>query len=184
MTRFPEIPQDKRTSEQRAVAKAIASGPRGGLRGPFPTLLHAPELARRVADLGEYLRFNILLEKPLAELAVLVTAQQWTAQYEFFAHAKHALNAGLDPAIIDAVAKGQRPAKMSQAETVVYEFCMEMHRSRGVGDATFQRAVDLFGHKGAAELICLSGYYTLVAMVLNVAQVTVPAGEKPPLPVI
>jgi 4-carboxymuconolactone decarboxylase len=181
MKRFPDIPIENRTAEQQKVVDTIASGPRGGLRGPFPTLLHAPELASRLAHLGEYLRFNILLEKSLAELAVLVTARQWTAQFEFYAHAKHARNAGLDPAIIDAIANGHRPASMSQAETVVYDFCTELHRSHGVGDATFQRAVELFGHKGTAELIGLTGYYTMVAMVLNVAEVSVPVGEKPPL---
>lgn len=181
MIRFPEIPQKELTADQSKVVAEIASGPRGGVRGPFVALLHAPELARRVAHLGEYLRFNSSLENPIAEFAVLITARQWTAQFEFYAHAKHARNAGVDPAKIEAIAGWQRPQSMSPAETAVYDFCTELHERHAVSDATFKRVADLFGHGGAADLIALTGYYTMVAMVLNVAEVPVPAGETPPL---
>lgn len=181
MTRFPDIPQKDWTEEQSKVVAEIASGPRGGVRGPFVVLLHTPELARRVAHLGEYLRFKNSLSNAIAEFAVLITAREWTAQFEFFAHAKHAANAGVDPAKIEAIAKRQRPAGMSPGETAVYEFCTELHKSHRVSDSNFRNVVGLFGQNGAADLIALTGYYTMVAMILNVAEVPVPAGETPPL---
>jgi 4-carboxymuconolactone decarboxylase len=181
MTRFPQIPDKDRTEEQNKVVEEIASGPRGGVRGPFVALLHAPELARRVAHLGEYLRFNNSLDNAIAEFAVLITARQWKAQFEFFAHAKHARTAGVDPAVIDAIAKGERPSGLSPVQAAVYDFCSELQATHGVSDANFKRIVDLFGHRGAADLIALTGYYTMVAMILNVAEVSVPAGESPPL---
>ena len=181
MIRFPAIPENELTEDQRKVIDEIASGPRGGIRGPFVALLHAPELARRVAHLGEYLRFNNSLDDAIAEFAVLITARQWTAQFEFFAHARHARNAGVDPAKIEAIAKRQRPVNMSPAEATVYDFCTALHERHAVGDENFKRVTDLYGHRGAADLIALTGYYTMVAMVLNVAEASVPAGEKPPL---
>ncbi|HVZ51915.1 MAG TPA: carboxymuconolactone decarboxylase family protein [Pseudolabrys sp.] len=181
MIRFPEIAENDRSEDQRKVVAEIASGPRGGVRGPFVALLHAPELARRVAHLGEYLRFNNSLDNAIAEFAVLITARQCTAQFEFFAHARHARNAGVDPAIIEAIARREPPPGLSPAQGAVYDFCMELHRRHAVSDANFQRIVDLYGHRGAADLIALTGYYTMVAMVLNVAEVPVPPGEKPPL---
>jgi 4-carboxymuconolactone decarboxylase len=41
--------------------------------------------------------------------------------------------------------------------------------------------VEKFGEQGVVDLVGLSGYYDLVSMTLNVAQVQLPDGEKPPL---
>jgi len=70
---------------------------------------------------------------------------------------------------------------MKRDETAVYEFCTQLHRTRQVSDANYRRAAALFGEQGVMDLIGASGYYTLVSMTLNVAQVAVPAGEKIPL---
>ena len=181
MDRFPAIPAEQRNEAQQKVVDSLSSGPRGGVRGPFPALLYSPELAKHVENLGEHLRFRSVLPKALAEFAILITARQWTAQFEWYAHAKHALNAGLDPAIVGAIAKGERPAAMSPTETVVYEFCTELHKSSRVGDATFAKAIETFDRDGTIELITLTGYYTMVSMILNVAEVPLPAGEPVPL---
>ncbi len=179
--RFPPIPPERMTPEQRQAAEAIAGGPRGGVRGPFNALLRSPALADRFQRVGEYLRFNSSIPAALNEFAILIAAREWSAQYEWYAHHRLAMQAGLSPAIAQAVAEGRRPEGMSADEALVHEFCTELHRSRTVSDATFERARDRFGEQGVVDLLGVSGYYVAVAMVLNVAQVPLPEGVPPPL---
>jgi 4-carboxymuconolactone decarboxylase len=177
--RFPDIVPEAMTPAQAKVAAEIAGGPRGGLRGPFPALLQSPELADRVQKLGEFLRFQSSIPPALNELAILITARAWTAQYEWYAHHRLAMAAGLAPAIAAAIAAGHRPEGMSAAETAVYDFCTEMQLHRVVSDASFAAARDQFGLQGVADLIGVSGYYSLVAMVLNISEVPLPEGATP-----
>src|SRR5579871_5582209 len=110
--RFPEIPLEKMTPAQRTVADAIMSGPRKGMSGPFNAWLRSPELADRLQKVGEYLRFNTSLDKRLNEMAIIMSAHYWGAQYEWFAHAPLALKAGLDPAVVKALGEGRKPDTM------------------------------------------------------------------------
>lgn len=181
MGRLDPIPEESLTDVQRRVRNTIAAGPRGGARGPFPAMMRSPELADRAAKLGEFLRFGTSLPPRLSEMAIIITAREWTAQYEWYAHAQLALKGGLSSDIVDAIAARRRPPKMQDDEAVMYDFCTELHRTRGVSDATYKRAVGAFGENGVVEIIGLSGYYVMVAMTLNVAQVPLPAGVEPPL---
>jgi 4-carboxymuconolactone decarboxylase len=181
MSRLPPLPDDKLTDAQRKVVEAIKSGPRGRVGGPFPALLRNPDLAGRVAHLGELLRFGTSLPPRLSELAILVTARTWKAQYEWYAHAKLARQGGLSDAIIEAIRRNEKPTGMQPDEAAVYNLCTELHRTHGVSDQTYATARDLFGEAGVVELIAISGYYVLVSMVLNVAQVPLPEGEPLPL---
>ena len=178
--RMAEIPLDKMTPAQRAVADAIMSGPRGGLRGPFNTWLRSPELADRLQKVGEYLRFNTSLDKRVNEMAILLTAQFWGSQYEWYAHAPLALKAGLDPAIVAAIGAGRKPENMKDDEAIVWEFTTQLRRDHAVDDATYTRAVAKFGEQGITDLIAVNGYYDVVSMTLNIARVAPPAGEQLP----
>lgn len=180
MTRFPDLTPDQMTEAQRRVHAAIAGGPRGGVRGPFNALLRSPELADRVQRLGEHLRFRSSLPARLNELAILVNARFWRSAYEFFAHRRLALEAGLAAAIADDIAQDRRPAGMAADEALVYDFCRALHHDHGVDDALFGRAVAALGEQGVVDLVGVSGYYTLVSMVLNVAQVPLPPGQPSP----
>jgi 4-carboxymuconolactone decarboxylase len=180
MPRFPDLPTDGMTEAQKRVAEAIASGPRGGIRGPFAVLLRSPELADRVQRVGEHLRFHSSLPPRLNEFAIIINARFWESKYEWFAHRPLAVKAGLAEAIADAVARGERPEGMKEDETLVYEFCTTLHRRHFVDDALFARAKAVLGEQGVVDLIGVSGYYTLVSMVLNVAEVPLPAGSPAP----
>jgi 4-carboxymuconolactone decarboxylase len=177
--RFPELSPEQMTDDQRRVADEIRSGPRGGLRGPFNAWLRSPAAADRLQKVGEYVRFNSSLEPRLNELAILITARNWTAQFEWWAHRRLALNAGLSPKIIDAIAVGRRPRAMAEDERIVYDFSTELLRDKDVSDKTFKATVDKFGEHGVIDLIAAHGYYGAVSMTLNVAGVVLPEGEKP-----
>jgi 4-carboxymuconolactone decarboxylase len=180
--RFPPITPDSMTEEQRRVADAIQSGPRGaGLRGPFNALLRSPDLCDLVQRVGAYVRFASSIPAPLNELAICMAGRKWSAQYEFYAHRRLAIDAGLSPAIADAIAAGRRPDGMSDDETTVYDFANELLSTGQVSDTNFTRTQERFNERGVMDLVGAIGYYTLVSMVLNVAQVPLPPGEAPPL---
>jgi 4-carboxymuconolactone decarboxylase len=181
-TRFPQLTHEEMTDEQRAVVDAIQSGPRGsGLRGPFNALLRSPALCDLVQRVGAYVRFSSSIPASLNELAICLAGRKWGAQYEFYAHRRLAIDAGLNPAILDAIAQGRRPAEMSGDETLVYEFVTELLSTGAVTDAPYGAARDRFGERGVMDLVGAVGYYSLVSMVLNVAQVPLPEGEAAPL---
>jgi 4-carboxymuconolactone decarboxylase len=183
-TRFAPLSEQDMTSEQKRVADAIAGGPRGGLRGPFHALLRSPELADRVRHLGDFVRFESAFPPTLRELAILLVARFWSADYEWNAHSKHAVTAGLDPAIPAAIATGQRPEKLSADEALVYELISELLTDRDISDATYEAAKGRFGERAIVELIATAGYYGFVSLVLNAARTPVPEGgaRLPPLP--
>ena len=180
--RFVQLQPGDLTPRQKEVADAIQSGPRGGgLRGPFNALLRSPELCDLVQRVGAYVRYSTSIPSDLNELAICMAGRKWTAQYEFYAHRKLAIDAGLNPAILDAVANGTTPAGMSADETIVYKFVTALLSNGSVPDAQYQPAVTRFGENGVMDLVGAVGYYSIVSMVLNVADVQLPAGEPKPL---
>jgi len=190
--RFKLIPLENLTPEQRVLADAIHSGPRaaikssaaskpGPLGGPFNVWLRSPGMGNIIQQLGAEIRFRSSLPSRLNEMAILITARKWTSQYEWFAHHKVATEAGLDPAVAEAIAQGRRPAKMSGDEAIVHDFSRELHETQGVSDATYKAALDRFGERGVVDLIAVNGFYVLVSMCLNVDRTPLPEGEKLPL---
>jgi 4-carboxymuconolactone decarboxylase len=178
--RFGRLDQMAMTDEQRRVAEAILSGPRKspmGLRGPFEALLQSPELADRVQRVGEHVRFSSSLPPALNEMAVLLTARRWTAQFEWFAHSQLALDSGLDPAVVDAIQVGLRPDLDTEA-SAVYEFTRGLLENGEVTDEGWQAVVDRWGKRGAIELIVTVGYYCLISFVLNVDRYPLPKGQR------
>jgi 4-carboxymuconolactone decarboxylase len=180
--RLPRIAPERMTEEQKAVAAAITAGPRGEVRGPFIALLRSPGLAGPLQQVGEYLRWRCPLDRRIAEMATLIAARHWTQQYEWNAHYTHAMNAGLSPAIAEAIAEGRRPQGMAQDEEILHDLLTEALHNRGVCDATYARALAQFGEQGIVELLAIAGYYSMLAMILNVARTPLPAGKEPQLP--
>jgi 4-carboxymuconolactone decarboxylase len=184
MARIPLFPMDDMTPEQRRVMDEIVRGPRGGLRGPLRAVLHCPELADRWQKLGELLRFRTSLPPRLSELAILVTARHFDAQYEWFAHEPHAVNAGVPPTVIEAIKHGKRPSFAQVDEEALYDYCIELHMTHVVSEPVYQRAIGQFGVAGVVEITALIGYYAMVAMTLNAHEISVPPDAPPPLPAL
>jgi len=180
--RLPAIPADQMTPEQKKVLADLQSGPRGaGVRGPFNALLRSPELCDLVQRVGAYVRYSTSLPARLNELAICLAGRKWTAQYEFYAHRRLAIQAGMKAEIMDAVAAGTRPAGMDADETAIYDFATELLGTGQVSDAHYNAVKAKFGERGVMDLVGAVGYYSMVSMVLNVAQVPLPPGEPAPL---
>ncbi len=181
MSRLAAIDLENMTAAQKEAHDGIASGPRGSVRGPFAALLHNPGVADAVQRMGASLRFEGTLPANLREIAILVTGRFWTAQFEWWAHARIALEVGVDEAIVNAMAQRRRPSFVKSDEAAVYEFCTELHEKHNVSDENYAWVTEQLGEAGAVELIALCGYYTIISMTLNVAQTELPDGIDPPL---
>ncbi len=181
MARLPPLDPATLSGRQKEIFDKIASGPRGRVAGPYNVLLQCPGVADQVQELGRRLRFDGGLPGRLRELAILVTARFWTAQYEWYAHARMAREEGLDAAVIEAIAAGTTPPLASPEENAVYDFCRELHGNHAVSDESYAQAVEMLGQEGVIELTVLSGYYTLISMILNTFEIAPPDGAAPPL---
>jgi 4-carboxymuconolactone decarboxylase len=179
---MPPLPPDQLSDEQRRGVEEFRAA-RGSQRfgGPFVPLLRSPEMLRRARSVGDYVRFDSALPPRLSEFVILITARHWTQQFEWATHAPIGEEAGLRPEIIEALADGRRPDGMREDEATVYDFSMELLRTQGVSDATYARAVALFGEKGVIDTIGIIGYYSLLAMVMNTARTPLDDGMLPPL---
>jgi 4-carboxymuconolactone decarboxylase len=179
--RMPPIPESQQTEAQKKAIAEFMAARKTGISGPFVPMLRSPEVMNRARAMGDYLRYNSVLPPRLSEFAILITARYWTQNYEWDAHSQLALQGGLSADIVKAIAEGRRPDKMAADEDVLYTFCDELHRNQSVSDATYARAVATFGEQGVIDIVGISGYYTLLAMVLNTARTPVPAGHTPAL---
>lgn len=190
--RFKLIPVENLTPEQRKLYDGVRSGPRaqlagssaskpGPLGGPFNVWLRSPGIGDIVQKLGEEIRFRSSLPAKLNEMAIMITARYWTSNYEWHAHCKLALDAGLDPEVATDIAERRRPAKMDADEAIVYDFSMDLHEKHEVSDANYKRVLERFGERGIFDLIAANGFYSLVAMCLNVDRTPLPDGVPTPL---
>jgi 4-carboxymuconolactone decarboxylase len=181
--RFPTLAPDKMTPEQKAFADAVLNGPRHALNGPFNGYMRSPELGNLIQEVGAQVRFKSSLPTGLRELAICQVARQWNSQYEWAAHSKQATDAGIDPKTVKAIAEGRRPSGMKPDEQAVYNFTDDLIHRHQVTDVHYKAVADKVGEKGVMDLIGAVGYFTVVAMVLNVDEYPSPEGA-PKLPAL
>ncbi len=179
--RMPPIPADKLTAAQKNAIGEFKAARSADISGPFVPLLRSPEVMSRARAMGDYLRFKSALPPRLSEFVILLTARRWTQQYEWHVHQALAIDGGLKREIVDAVAAGRRPARMAKDEEAVYTLCDEVQRTHAASDATYRRAVAELGEQGVIDALGITGYYTMLAMVMNTARTPLPDGVKPPL---
>ncbi len=176
--RLPTIPPDKYTDEQKKAAEDFQAARKVPVFGPFEPLMYSPQVMNQARAMGDYLRYHSAIGNTLSELVILITAREWTQDYEWYLHYPITLKVGIKPETIDAIANGRRPTAMSEDEEIVYDFSTELHKNKRVSDRTFERAEKRFGKKGVVDLTGINAYYTLLAMQLNVARYQVPKDAK------
>lgn len=186
MTRLPPLRRDDLDDDQRALYDALVEGrgerivtPDGGLAGPFGPYLHAPAVGRPLLELGTVLRWGTSIERRLVELAIITVGARWRAEYEWQAHSRLALQEGVAPEVVEAVARGQEPPFADDAERTVHAVAAQLGEGGRVDDATWRAGHALLGDRGMVELVALCGYYTLISFLLNAAEVPLPEGVTP-----
>jgi 4-carboxymuconolactone decarboxylase len=185
MARLPKLDPAALTPEQKTVYDEIAGGPRGQVRGPLEVWLRRPGLAARAQELGRYCRYDSSLSKQLSELAILVTARAWGAEFEWFAHKKHALDAGLPPEVVEAIRTCQSPVfaldLAGGEQRAVYDVALAMCTQRRLPNALYASALAVLGEGRLVDLIGVLGYYSLISMTINAFEVDLPEGSAPEL---
>ena len=181
--RMPPIPAEKMTAAQRAAVADFKAARSVDISGPFIPLLRSPDVMNRARAMGDYLRYKSALPPRLSEFVILLTARRWTQQYEWNAHQPLALQGGLSADVVKAVADGRRPDRMAEDEEAVYAMWDELQKNQSVSDATYGRAIAKLGEQGVIDALGITGYYTMLAMVMNTTRTPLPDGVKPPLQV-
>ncbi len=193
MTRLPVLKPETLDADQRRLYDTIAGDKRrqatrrfrmtsedGALTGPFNTLLFSPNVGEAVQQLGGALRFESSLPGHLRELAILMVAARWRANYEWYAHAPIAAREELDENVIAAVKEGEIPEDAPDDVKTVCVFVTELVHTRRVCDETYAKTRETIGERGLVDLIAVVGYYSLIAGLLNTFEIGVPEGEELP----
>ncbi len=177
--RLPTIPPSAYDEAQKKAAEDFLAARKTPVFGPFEPLIYSPELMSQARAMGDYLRFKSALGNRLSELVILLTARDWTQDYEWHVHAPIAAKTGISEAIIQAIRDGRRPVSMSADETIVYDMTMELLRTKRVSNESFANIEQRFGKQGAVDLAGIVGYYSFLALELNMAQYRVPKDGTP-----
>jgi 4-carboxymuconolactone decarboxylase len=182
--RFPKPVMEQLDPEQQAVAAEVLKQSSAGLGGPYGMLIKSPELLKRYLLMTDYLRQKTSLPHRLNEMAILLEARLWDAQYEWWAHEPLARKAGLDGAIIEDIRAGKRPATMQPDETIVYDVVTELLNKRQLSDATFAAAKQTLGEQQVIDLVAVTGFYVMVSTVIIAGQIAIPDNAPPPMPAL
>jgi 4-carboxymuconolactone decarboxylase len=178
--RFPQLTMDQLNEAQKPLGEQIMKVSSVGLGGPYNPMIRSPVLGQRLYDLFYYLRWQTSVPTKLNEFAILVIGRQWRSQVEWFAHAPLAAKAGLSADIIADLKAGKRPSGMAEDEALVYDFVTELTTTQKVFDETYARAKKVFNDQQIVDLTAVAGNYVMVAMLLAMAEETVPPGKEPP----
>ena len=174
-TRLPIIPIDQYTPEQIKAAQEFELVRKRAPWGPFAMLMYSPELMNNARSMGDYLRYKSSIPNMLSEFAILITAREWSQDYEWSIHYPIAIKAGLKIEVAAALKDGRRPEEMGEDETLIYDFTTELQRNKRISDITFAKVEKRFGKKGVVDLAGIAGYYTFLAMEMNTARHPPPA---------
>jgi 4-carboxymuconolactone decarboxylase len=182
--RFPKPVMDQLNPEQQAVASEVLKQSSAGLGGPYGMLIKSPELLKRYLLMTDYLRQKTSLPHRLNEMAILLEARLWDAQYEWWAHEPLARKAGVPDAVIEDLRAGKRPAAMQPDEAVVYDVVTEILNKRQLSDETFAKAKQILGEQQVVDLVAVTGFYVMVSAVVIAGKIEIPNGGAPPMPAL
>jgi 4-carboxymuconolactone decarboxylase len=178
--RFPQLTMEQLNEKQKPLGEQIMKVSSVGLGGPYNPMLRSPVFGQKMFDLLYYLRWQTSVPLKLNEFAILIVGRQWRSQVEWFAHAPLAIKSGLSPDIVAELKANKRPSNMPPEESVVYDFVTELSTSHAVSDATFDRAKKLLGEQQVVDLAAVTGTYVTIAMILAMAEQSVPPDKDEP----
>jgi 4-carboxymuconolactone decarboxylase len=183
--RFPLIKREEMSELGKKLYDLSVTGTRPvpGLQGPLGILLYSPRLDEHVRNQTQYLRRDSDLGPRLFELAVLVTSREVNQQFAWTVHEPAALDAGLEPAIIDLVRYRKPITGLGDKEAAIIQLSRESVNGT-VRPETFARCLKLFGKRGVVDLASVIGYYASIAVLLNTFDQQLPLGQKPLLPTL
>jgi 4-carboxymuconolactone decarboxylase len=177
--RFKALTWDQMTPEQQKMTEIAVS--QRGTGGSFNISVRDTDGGRLFFDMGDRVRFHMSVPDKLKEISILIAARYWGAQYEWLAHRRAAVQAGLSEDKVKAIAEGRRPVGMSPDEEAVYNFITGLFKTRQASDATFAAVKSVAGERGVVDLVVSAGYYQAVSMFMNTDRLAVNANQQPEL---
>jgi len=84
--RLPTIPPDRYTADQKKAAEEFLTACKVPVFGPFEPMMHSPEVMNLARSMGDYLRYHSSVGNTLSELIILITAREWSQDYEWYVH--------------------------------------------------------------------------------------------------
>ncbi|MGE4338589.1 MAG: carboxymuconolactone decarboxylase family protein [Pigmentiphaga sp.] len=182
MARFPSLPDSELNQAQSDLMERIRRFSSASASGPFPMLLRSPILGDRFLSVSQYLRFETGLPEDLAELAILIHARVREDAYEWSMHTGRALAAGLSQDLIDDLWQGRKPRQMDARQAAVYRFCVQALRRQSVDEVVFGEVKAALGESVVVDLTVTLGFYSMLSLMLAVAEATAHGRELPPFP--
>ena len=185
LARLPKVNRDDLNPDERRVYDQLVSPSsryRDGLWGPVGMWMHSPPMAEHMFAASSYLRYSTQFDQRVTELAILVTARELNAQYQWTRHEPSALRAGLEPAIVDIVKHRKSTAGLAATDALVIQFGRELVGQHKLSSETFAKALAAFGRQGVTNLSGLMAYYTFMGTIITAFDVHLPGDLKPLLP--
>lgn len=176
---------DALNPQQKKYVESILSGPRGDISGPLGVMLVSPELGDLAQKAIAYSRFAgregfSSVPPKLNELAILVVAKHWSAEYIWNAHHNAAVRYGLPETVAEAIRTGVRPTTMESDVEAIYNFSTEFMSKRSLADVTMQKAKQVLGgDRGLVDLVGTMALYQIGSMMVTLDETPLPAGTKP-----
>jgi len=169
-------PYDTLPEDAKPLADYILKISSAGLAGPYNALLRSPKMAKPCLELLDYLRFHSSISKRMTEFAILIQARVGNAPFEWWAHERIGRREGLDDRIIKPLWEAYRPRDMDLEERLVFEVCSRLSIEQRIPNALWAEALGHFGEAALIDLVSVSGVYSMVSMLLNAVEVSVPEG--------
>jgi 4-carboxymuconolactone decarboxylase len=188
MSRLEPLDIDRLNAEQQALLEAMQRGPRGarhgrlGLTGPFGVWLHSPTVGNAAQAFGAAVRFQTQLPEAVKEVAICTVGAYYRAKFEFAAHARLALEAGVSAAAVEAIRTDAAPALDDPRTAMAYDITTALLRQHRLSDDLYHRARQRFSESEMVELVTVIGYYCQISLTLNAFEVSLPDNMSDPFP--
>lgn len=196
--RLSAIPADRMTEPlRRALEEYRAVRPDGlgelggagaagevGAGGPnlWTVYVHLPEIMGPIRQLHEQVHVNPRISQKLVHFVIMIVARHFTNDI-WTAHEEDAIREGLGRDTVAALEEGRHPKNMSEDEAIAYDFCIELLQNKRVSDATYARAVEMFGEEGVVQTAVTVGLYSYLSLAVNMAySEAAPSGRLAPFP--
>lgn len=177
MPRLPLINQMQLTAAQKDMYEEILRV-RGQVRGPFAIWLNSPELGSLALQIQDWFQKKSALDDRIVELSILIMARKANAQFAWAVHEQRALKYGIEHTIIEAIKMRCTPKFNSDIELLTYDLVNELNETKTLSSVSYQKAIKHFSLQALVELVSLTGFYVMVAMILNSFEADTPTGEQ------
>ena len=187
---LPFTPPDDIHPDSRSRLPLINGPAPAPAPGSFSNSLYGRELAPKGTGPTSIRRHGAGLQslegsvgRKTIDVAILVSAREHDAQYDWTINELAAVQDGLNPALIDVVRNRKPVAGLAEKDTCLIEFGRELFGKHYVSSGTYSRAVKLFGERDLVDLVDVMAQHSREAAFLAAFDQHLPAGQKPLLPI-